>query len=84
MHRHTCASSHLGDLHTPVEQTLGLQVVLVLPEVLQQRAVCAQLGHQLKGGARADAQQPHDVGVVKTAYGQHVLWAQCRRVEIEM
>lgn len=45
----------------------------MLPQVLQQGAVRTELGHQLQGGARTDAQQPHDVGVVQAAYGQHVL-----------
>lgn len=65
--------THFGDLHTPVEQPLGVQATLVVPDVFQQGAAGAELGHQLQTGARADAQQPDDVGMVQAAHGEHVL-----------
>lgn len=37
--------THFGDLHTPVEQPLGVQAALVVPDVFQQGAMGAELGH---------------------------------------
>lgn len=65
--------THFGDLHAPVEQPLGVQAALVVPDVLQQGAAGAELGHQLQTGARADAQQSDDIGMVQAAHGEHVL-----------
>lgn len=64
---------HLCNLHTPVEQELGIQAVLLLPDVLQQRTLWTELGHQLQTGTWADAQQPNDVRVVQAAHGEHML-----------
>lgn len=54
--------TNLGDLDTPVEEELGADAVLVLPDVVQQAAVGHQLGDQLHGGGQADPQQATHVG----------------------
>lgn len=68
--------THFGHLDTPVEQELGADAVAVLTDVVEEGAQRQELGHQLQLGARADAQQPHDVGMVQAADGQHVLRGQ--------
>lgn len=45
----------------------------MVPDVLQQGAAGAELGHQLQTGARADAQQSDDIGMIQAAHGEHVL-----------
>lgn len=65
--------THLGDLDTPVEQQLRANVVLVLMHVVQQAAMGHELGHQLDGGAQADAQQTHQVGVFHAGHDQGLL-----------
>ena len=62
--------SHLGDLDAPVEETLGADVLVVLPDVVQQAAVGHQLGDQLHRGGQADPQQTTHVRVVHT--GHHI------------
>lgn len=75
--------SYLGYLHAPVEQVLGADVVLVLPDVVQQAAVGHQLGDELHGGGEADAEQAAHVGVIDA--GHHVSLLRGRRhVEREM
>lgn len=69
------ALSYLGDLHTPVEQVLGADVVLVLPHVVQQAPVGHQLCHQLHRGGQADAQQPGHVGAAHPCHHIGLLWA---------
>lgn len=69
------ALSYLGDLHTPVEQVLGADVVLVLPHVVQQAAVGHQLRHQLHRGGQADAQQSRHVGAAHPCHHIGLLWA---------
>lgn len=54
--------TNLGDLDTPVEEELGANAVLVLPNVVQQAAVGHQLGDQLHCGRQADPQQAAHVG----------------------
>lgn len=68
--------THFGDLHAPVEQPLGVQAALVVPDVFQQGATSAELGHQLQTGPWADAQQPDDIGMVQAAHGEHVLYRE--------
>lgn len=51
------AVTDLGDLHTPVEEVLRSDVVLVLPDVIQQAAVRHELSDQLHRGGQADSQQ---------------------------
>lgn len=65
--------THLGDLDTPVEQQLRADVVLVLVHVVQQAAMGHELGHQLDGGAQADAQQTYQVGVFHAGHDQGLL-----------
>lgn len=68
--------SHLGYLHTPVEEALGVQIVRVLPQVLQQGAVSAELGDQLQALSRTDSKQTHNIWVIQTSHKQHVLRTQ--------
>lgn len=65
--------AYLGDLDTPVEQQLRSDVVLVLVHVVEQAAVGHELGDQLDGGAQADAQQTHQVGVLHAGHDQSLL-----------
>lgn len=67
--------SYLGNLHTPVEQVLGADVVLVLPHVVQEAAIGHQLRHQLHRGGQADAQQPGHVGAAHPCHHIGLLWA---------
>lgn len=64
---------YLGDLDTPVEQPLWTELVLDVPDVLQQGPVSVELGDDLQTVSRTDAQDPYDVGVVQAAQGHHVL-----------
>ena len=48
---------YLGYLHTPVEQVLRADVVLVLLDVVQQAAVGHELSDQLHRGGQADPQE---------------------------
>lgn len=67
------AVTYLGDLDTPVEQQLRSDVVLVLVHVVEEAAVGHELGDQLDGGAQADAQQTHQVGVLHAGHDQGLL-----------
>lgn len=62
--------SYLGYLHTPVEQVLGANIVLVLFDIIQQAAVRHELRYELHRGGEADAQQTTHVGVLHT--GHHI------------
>lgn len=66
-------ATYLGDLHTPVEQQLRADVVLVLMHVVQKAAVGHQLGDQLDGGTQAHPQQPHQVRVLHAGHDQGLL-----------
>lgn len=68
------SSAHLCDLHTPVEQVLGADVVLVLSDIVQEAAIGHQLCDELDGGGQADAQEAADMGVVHT--GHHIGFLQ--------
>ncbi len=65
--------TYLGNLDTPVEQQLRSNVVLVLVHVVEEAAVGHELGDQLDGGAQADAQQTHQVGVLHAGHDQGLL-----------
>lgn len=65
--------TYLGDLDTPVEQQLRSDVVLVLVHVVEEASVGHELGDQLDGGAQADAQQTHQVGVLHAGHDQGLL-----------
>lgn len=65
--------TYLGDLDTPVEQQLRADVVLVLVHVVEEAAVGHELRDQLDGGAQADAQQTHQVGVLHAGHDQGLL-----------
>ena len=60
-------------MDTPVEQQLRSDVVLVLVYVVEEAAVGHELGDQLDGGAQADAQQAHQVGVLHAGHDQGLL-----------
>lgn len=60
--------SHLGDLHTPVEQVLGADVVLVLFDIVQEAAVGHELGDELHGGSQADAEQTTHMRMVHACH----------------
>lgn len=46
--------AHLGNLHTPVEQALRVQAVLVLSDVLKHGPLGTELGDQLQTGTWTD------------------------------
>lgn len=60
--------SHLGDLHTPVEQVLGADIVLVLFDIVQEAAVGHELGDELHGGSQADAEQTTHMRMVDACH----------------
>lgn len=68
--QHWLPASYLCDLHTPVEQVLGADVVLVLADVVEQAAEGHELCDELHCGGQADAQQAAHVGVVHA--GHHI------------
>lgn len=68
--------ANLGNLDTPVEEELGADAVLVLPDVVEEAAVRHQLGDQLHRGGQTDPQQTthvgaghscHNIGLLTTA-----------------
>lgn len=61
-------SIYLSNLHTPVEQVLRANVVLIFSDVVQQTAVGHQLGDKLDGGGQADAEQTTHVRMLN---GRH-------------
>lgn len=63
-------STYLRNLHTPVEQVLGANVVLVLADIVQEAAEGHELCDELDRGRQADAQEAAHVGIVHT--GHHV------------
>lgn len=75
--------THLGDLDTPVEQQLRSDVVLVLVHVVKQAAMGHELGYQLDGGAQADSQETHQVGVFHAGHYQGLLRIVGRRQKKE-
>lgn len=75
---------YLCDLDTPVEQPLWTELVLAVPDVLQQGAVSVELGDDLKTISRTDTQDPHNVGVVQAAQGHHVLQRRRRSVNTKI
>lgn len=64
---------YLCNLDTPIEQSLGAQLVLAVPDVLQQGALTAELADELQAVSRTDAQDPDDVHVVQASQCHHVL-----------
>lgn len=64
---------YLCDLNTPVEESLRLELALVLPDVLQQGALTAELGDELQAGTRTDTQDPDNIHVVQASHRHHVL-----------
>lgn len=69
-------SAYLSDLHTPVEQVLGADVVLVRLDVVEQAAIGHELGHQLHVRRQADAQQTAHVWVFHARHHVGFLKAQ--------
>lgn len=65
-----CPWIYLGDLHTPVEQVLGADVIPVLADVVQEAAEGHELGDELHRGGQADAQQSAHMRVVHA--GHHI------------
>lgn len=63
-------SVYLCNLHTPVEQVLGANVVLVLTDIVQEAAERHELRDELDCGGQADAQKATHVRVVHT--GHHI------------
>lgn len=63
-------STYLCNLHTPVEQVLGADVVLVLADIVQEAAKGHELRDELHRGRQADAQEAAHVGIVHT--GHHI------------
>lgn len=61
---------YLCDLHAPVEQVLGADVVLVLADIVQQAAEGHELRDELHRGRQTDAQEAAHVRIVHT--GHHV------------
>lgn len=64
---------YLCNLDAPVEQPLRAQLVLAVPDVLQQGALTAELADELQAVSRTDAQDPDDVHVVQASQRHHVL-----------
>lgn len=56
-HKDDVLLTYLGDLDTPVEEELGADVVLVLPDVVEEAAVGHQLSDQLHRGGQTDSQK---------------------------
>lgn len=65
--------TYLSDLDTPVEQQLRSNVVFVLVHIVEQAAMGHELGDQLDGGAQADTQKTHQVGVLHAGHDQGLL-----------
>lgn len=63
-----CRSTHLCDLHTPVEKVLGADVVLVLSDVIKEATVRHQLCDELDSGSEADSQQAAHMRIVNTSH----------------
>lgn len=76
-------STYLCNLHTPVEQVLGADVVLVLADVVQEAAKGHELCDQLDCGGEADAQEAADMWIVHTGHHVGFLWggAESRTLE---
>lgn len=66
-------ANYLCNLDAPVEQPLRAQLVLAVPDVLQQGALTAELADELQAVSRTDAQDPDDVHVVQASQRHHVL-----------
>lgn len=64
---------YLCNLDTPVEQQLRSNVVLVLVHIVEEAAVGHELGDQLDGGAQADTEETHQVGVLHAGHDQGLL-----------
>lgn len=64
---------YLCNLDTPVEQQLRSNVVLVLMHIVEEAAVGHELGDQLDGGAQADTEETHQVGVLHAGHDQGLL-----------
>lgn len=77
------AVTYLGNLDTPVEQQLRSDVVLVLVHVVEEAAVGHELGDQLDGGAQADAQQTHQVGVLHAGHDQGLLGERGWKIKMD-
>lgn len=60
--------TNLGDLDTPVEEELGADAVLVLPDVVEEAAVRHQLSDQLHRGGQTDPQQTTHIGAGHTCH----------------
>lgn len=66
--------TNLGDLDTPVEEELGADAVLVLPDVVEEAAVRHQLSDQLHCGRQADPQQATHIGAGHACHHVRLLW----------
>lgn len=64
----SCWSTHLCNLHTPVEKVLGADVVLVLSDVVKEAAVRHQLCDELNSRGEADSQQAAHMRIVNTSH----------------
>lgn len=58
---------YLCDLDTPVEQPLRTQLVLAVPDMLQQGAMTAELADELQAVPGTDAQNSDNVHVVQAS-----------------
>lgn len=70
----TRAHSYLCYLHTPVEQVLGANIILVLFDVVQEAAEGHQLGDELHRGRQADAKQATHMRVFHSGHHIGLLW----------
>lgn len=66
--------SHLRYLHTPVEQVLGADIVLVLFDIVEQAAVGHQLRDELHRWRQADAEQATHMRVFHAGHHVSLLW----------
>lgn len=73
--------SYLGNLHTPVEQVLGADVVFVLLDIVQQAAVGHELSDELHRGGQADAEQPAHMRMVHACH--HISLLRTRSTDVQ-
>lgn len=50
-------NTYLGDLDTPIEEVLGADMILVLPDIFKEAAVWHQLSDQLYCGGQTNPQE---------------------------
>lgn len=78
--KHTLTfDQYLGNLHTPVEEVLGADVILVLFDVVEQAAVGHELGNQLHRGGQANSQKTANMGIVNTGHNIGLLYNERER-----